>query len=99
MIDDGVVVFVVSLLAGLPISAVITGAYDLLTEVVPEGSQGEYFAWATTMIFVGDAVGAAVCGVVADRIGFAAGPVLASACAVAAVVAIGWHRSRAEETV
>lgn len=75
-------------LAGLPISAILTGLYAQLGAAVPLHQHTEYFAWATTMIFAGDAAGALAVGIVNDLVsGSLAAVAVAAGASVSAAIA------------
>ncbi|MGW5230434.1 hypothetical protein ACWEP5_36570 [Nocardia niigatensis] len=87
-------------LAGLPVAAIVTGVYAELARLSPLGRQSSAFAWATTCLFAGDAVGAALAGIAADladhRLGMFA--VAVGFAFLAAVAELSWPASR-EQTV
>lgn len=56
----------VGFVCGLPIAAVVNEIYAELDELIDAARRAEYFAWATTMLFVGDAFGTMVAGGVID---------------------------------
>ncbi|WP_397517291.1 MFS transporter [Rhodococcus sp. UFZ-B548] len=78
---------VAAFLAGLPISSVLTGLYALLGNAVASEHHTELFAWATTMIFAGDALGALFVGVFTDLVSTPAAA-LAVSCGAACLAAV-----------
>lgn len=82
--------------AGLPLSAVLSGLYKMLGDAVPVAQHTEYFAWATTMIFAGDALGALAVGFVTDLVTtpLAAVAVATTAASGAAIAATLSYRSK-----
>lgn len=83
----GPLLLVAAFLAGLPISSTLTGLYALLGDAVAIEHQTELFAWATTMLFAGDALGALMVGVFTDFVStpFAALAVSTGAACLAAI--------------
>jgi predicted MFS family arabinose efflux permease len=84
-----VVMGLIALAAGAPIAPGFAAAYVLLDRFSVAGAATETFAWNTTMIFVGAAVGAGAGGVlIAQAGGFRAALVLAAALAGAAALSV-----------
>ena len=78
----------VLVIAGATIAPTYATVYALVERVAPAGTVTEAFAWLSTAVAVGAAVGSALAGSVADSPGPAA-PFLVAGAAGAAAVAIG----------
>jgi MFS family permease len=76
------------LLAGIPIAPAFAASYGLVGELAPPGTTTEAFAWLTTAIVAGLALGTAAGGASVGRLGLTGAIALAAPCAgVAALVA------------
>jgi MFS family permease len=79
-------------LAGLPIAPLVTGAYGLVEQIAPAGTQAETFAWFGTAVTAGIAAGTAVGGWLIDDRGVRASIVLGVAAAGVAVLVVTARR-------
>ncbi len=76
------------LLAGMPIAPAFAASYGLVGELAPPGTTTEAFAWLTTAIVTGLALGTSVGGAAVGHLGLTGAIALAAPCAgVAALVA------------
>ena len=75
------------LLAGMPIAPAFAASYGLVGELAPPGTTTEAFAWLTTAIVTGLAIGTAAGGVAVDPLGVTGALALAAPCAGVAALA------------
>ena len=88
LLADGVIAMgAVLFLYGLTIAPFSACNSVLLGEAAPAGTITEAFAWSSSMIFGGAAVGSALAGVLVDRSGPTAGLLVTAAAGVVATVA------------
>ena len=79
---------VLMLIAGMPIAPAFAASYGLVDELAVPGTTTEAFAWLTTAIVAGLALGTSVGGVAVERLGLTGALALAAPCAgIAALVA------------
>jgi predicted MFS family arabinose efflux permease len=76
----------VLVVAGATIAPTYASVYAMVERVAPAGTVTEAFAWLSTAVAVGAALGAALAGSVADGAGPAATFLVAGVAGVAAVV-------------
>jgi MFS family permease len=82
------VMCVLMVLAGTPIAPAFAASYGLVGELAPPGTTTEAFAWLTTAIVTGLALGTSVGGASVGRLGLTGAIALAAPCAgIAALVA------------
>lgn len=67
--DGGLILVPFVLLAGLPVSAVLTSSYTVIHETEPEARKLESFTWLTTANNTGIALGSALSGLISATIG------------------------------
>jgi MFS family permease len=76
------------LVAGVPIAPAFAASYGLVGELAPPGTTTEAFAWLTTAIVTGLALGTSLGGAAVGRLGLTGAIALAAPCAgLAALVA------------
>jgi MFS family permease len=81
------VMCVLMLLAGMPIAPAFAASYGLVGELAPSGTTTEAFAWLTTAIVTGLALGTAVGGVAVEHLGLTEAIALAAPCVGVAALA------------
>jgi MFS family permease len=81
------VMCVLMLLAGVPIAPAFAASYGLVGDLAPPGTTTEAFAWLTTAIVTGLALGTSAGGAAVERIGLTGAVALAAPCAAVAALA------------
>lgn len=67
MAESATAILFIAFAAGLPIAGCVTELYRRLAVYTPKGGDTEFFAWAVTVLLLGDAVGAFVGAVSAEN--------------------------------
>ncbi len=90
------VMCVFMLVAGLPIAPMFATSYGLVGALAPPGTTTEAFAWLTTAIVAGLAIGTSAGGVAVEHLGLTEALGLAAPCVgIAALAAFARHASLA----
>jgi MFS family permease len=79
---------VLAFLAGLPIAPAVTASYGLIDKVARRGTAAEAFAWISTAVSAGLALGTAAGGVVVDALGVKASFAGGCACVLAGAILV-----------
>ncbi|MYR07989.1 hypothetical protein GTV32_17535 [Gordonia sp. SID5947] len=96
ILDGQWVLLVAMAIAGLPVAPALGSAYALVGELASGNSLTESFAWLSSALMVGSAVGAAVAGMAVDKGGPAGAAAVTLALAVGAALTVltGWPHLR-----
>lgn len=81
------VMCVLMVFAGMPIAPAFAASYGLVGELAPPGTTTEAFAWLTTAIVTGLAIGTSVGGAAVDPLGVTGALAIAAPCAGLAALA------------
>lgn len=90
------VMCVLMLLAGLPIAPAFAGAYALVDDLASPGTATEAFAWLSTAIVAGLAIGTGLGGDAIERVGVSGALGLSAAAGLVALVSVTLRRRSLE---